>query len=196
MQPDLAALVGSRICHDLISPIGAIGNGVELLELTNGNTDPEMGLISDSVQNANARIRLFRIAFGAVSDDQRMSSAEVQDILSAVAKGGRHQVHWDVQGDQPRRVVRLALLTLLCFETALPMGGEVTVSCDGDAWIFKAHARRVTIDPDLWDGFQTAQSTHRHTAAQVQFALLPMGLAETGRGLTFDADETSLTARF
>jgi histidine phosphotransferase ChpT len=196
MQPDLAALVGSRICHDLISPIGAIGNGVELLELTSGNTDPEMGLINDSVQNANARIRLFRIAFGAVSDDQRISSTEVQSILSAVAMGGRNQFHWNVHGDQPRRVVRLALLALLCFETALPMGGDVTVSIEGDSWVLKAQARRVTIDPDLWDGFQTAQSTHRHTAAQVQFALLPAALTEAARNLTFEADETRLSARF
>ena len=62
MQPDLAALVGSRICHDLISPIGAIGNGVELLALTDGDTGAEMELISESVQNASARIRYLRIA--------------------------------------------------------------------------------------------------------------------------------------
>ena len=57
MTLDLAALVGSRICHDLISPIGAIGNGVELLSLTDGDTGAEMDLINESVQNANARIR-------------------------------------------------------------------------------------------------------------------------------------------
>ena len=64
----LTALVASRICHDLISPIGAIGNGVELLTMESGGTlRPEFALISESVANANARIRLFRIAFGAAS---------------------------------------------------------------------------------------------------------------------------------
>ncbi|MCG3267710.1 histidine phosphotransferase family protein [Yoonia sp. I 8.24] len=196
MHPDLAALVGSRICHDLISPIGAIGNGIELLELTSGDTAPEMALINDSVHNANARIRLFRIAFGAVGEDQRVSSTEVQDILNAVARGGRHQFHWNISGDQPRHVVRLALLVLLCFETALPMGGEITATCTGDEWLFDAHAKRVTIDADLWACFGAEVSNHRYTAAQVQFALLPPALAAAARSLTFEASETRLTARF
>ncbi len=69
-KPDLAALVGSRICHDLISPIGAIGNGVELVLLDAAVGGPEVTLIADSVSHANARIRFFRIAFGATGADQ------------------------------------------------------------------------------------------------------------------------------
>ena len=72
-KPDLAALIASRICHDLISPLGAIGNGVELLAMEPGGTRPEMALISESVANANARIRFFRICFGQASSDQRIS---------------------------------------------------------------------------------------------------------------------------
>ena len=196
MQPDLIALVGSRICHDLISPIGAIGNGVELLSLTTGNTDPEMALISDSVGSANARIRLFRIAFGAIGDGQRISSTEVQNILTDVAAGGRNSFHWDITGDQPRHLVRMALLLLLCFETALPLGGEITVTTIGDSWNFAAKSKRVTIDPDLWDGMQGQPNTHRLTAAQVQFALLPLALAEAERSLTYRADATTLSAQF
>ena len=56
-KPDLTALLGSRICHDLISPIGAISNGVELLLMDNVAKGPEMTLIAESVANANARIR-------------------------------------------------------------------------------------------------------------------------------------------
>ncbi len=48
-KPDLAALVGSRICHDLISPIGAIGNGVELMMMEGAAKGPEMALITESV---------------------------------------------------------------------------------------------------------------------------------------------------
>ena len=53
--PDLSALIGSRICHDLISPIGAIGNGVELL-MMEGRAGPEVALIAESVAAANAQI--------------------------------------------------------------------------------------------------------------------------------------------
>ncbi len=63
---DLVALIGSRICHDLISPIGAIGNGIELIGLSGAGAGPEMALISESVTNAQARIRFYyRVAFGA-----------------------------------------------------------------------------------------------------------------------------------
>ena len=67
---NLAALVGSRICHDLISPIGAINNGLELLGMSGDMSGPELELISDSVANANARIRFFRIAFGAAANSR------------------------------------------------------------------------------------------------------------------------------
>ncbi|MEP3017383.1 MAG: histidine phosphotransferase, partial [Tateyamaria sp.] len=54
---NLGALIGSRICHDLISPIGAINNGLELLGMSNEREGPELDLISESVGNASARIR-------------------------------------------------------------------------------------------------------------------------------------------
>ena len=69
MATEIAALIASRICHDLISPIGAIGNGMELMALSSGQeqSSPELDLISQSVENANARIRFFRIAYGSAS---------------------------------------------------------------------------------------------------------------------------------
>ena len=65
---NLASLIGSRICHDLISPIGAICNGLELMQLDGRPISPEMTLISESVNHANARIRFLRVAFGMAGD--------------------------------------------------------------------------------------------------------------------------------
>ena len=74
MSPkDLNALLGSRICHDLISPLSAIGNGIELLTLSGVDAPSEIALISESVDNANTRIRFFRVAFGAAREDQQIS---------------------------------------------------------------------------------------------------------------------------
>ena len=86
---DLAALVSSRICHDLISPIGAINNGLELLNMSGATpVGPEMQLIYDSVKSASARIRFFRIAFGTASDDPVVRN-EVTSILTEMFNGGR-----------------------------------------------------------------------------------------------------------
>ena len=84
---ELNALIGSRICHDLISPLGAIGNGIELLTMSGMSAAPEITLISESVDNANARIRFFRIAFGAASADAVTSHSEVTGILADVYRG-------------------------------------------------------------------------------------------------------------
>jgi histidine phosphotransferase ChpT len=196
MSNDLAALVGSRICHDLISPIGAIGNGVELLSLTDGDTGAEMDLISESVNNANARIRYFRIAFGSASDDQSIGRAEVLSILAAVARGGRFTYFWQVEGDQPRNTVRCAFLMLLCLEAAMPMGGDIHINLEGDTWVLNAQGQRMKIDNALRAGLSMPQSDLTHTAAQVQFALLPIVLAEAGRALGLDLNPDRILARF
>lgn len=195
-RSDLAALVGSRICHDLISPIGAIGNGMELLSLTDGDTSAEMSLISDSVDNANARIRYFRIAFGASHPDQRVGRSEILSILAATAKGGRFTYFWQPEGDQPRHMVRCALLGLLCIESALPLGGDIHISRDGDTWSLTGEGRRINVDQALWDSLTDPDSDFRHSPAQVQFALLPIVLAEQNRTLQRDQTDTRISLRF
>ncbi|MDX8348640.1 histidine phosphotransferase family protein [Cognatiyoonia sp. IB215446] len=196
MSPDLAALVGSRICHDLISPIGAIGNGVELLSLTDGDTGPEMQLINESVQNANARIRYFRIAYGATSEDQMISRAEIVSILAATARGGRFTYFWNVEGEQSRRLVRCALLLMQCFEAALPMGGDIHVVQEGDQWRLSAEGPRLSVDGALWDTMSRPVVGYEYTAAQVQFALIPGVMAEAGRKLRLTMDTDKLVAVF
>jgi histidine phosphotransferase ChpT len=196
MQPDLAALVGSRICHDLISPIGAIGNGVELLALTDGDTDAEMELINESVQNASARIRYFRIAFGAASEEQMVGRAEILSILSANARGGRFNYIWQIDGDQPRRLVRCALLMLQALESAMPLGGDIRISKDGDQWVMRAEGKRLVVDDKLWSNLLSPQVSFVYSAAHVQFALLPSVLSEAGRTMQFHAEPDHLLARF
>ncbi len=196
MRPDLSELVGSRICHDLISPIGAIGNGVELLALTDGDTAAEMDLISESVANANARIRYFRIAYGAANADQFVSRAEVLSVLAAIARSGRFTYSWQVDEDQPRQIVRAVFLTLQCLESALPMGGSIHISQNSDRWTLSAEGRRVNVDEKLWRSLLASDASYSHSAAQVQFALLPDALAAFGRQLSVDFGENRITARF
>ena len=196
MQPDLAALVGSRICHDLISPIGAIGNGVELLALTDGDTGAEMDLISESVQNARARIRYFRIAYGAASEEQSVSRSEILSILAATARGGRINYIWKIEGDQPRRLVRAALLMLQALESTMPLGGDIQITQDGETWVMRAEGPRLNVDQELWDNIAAPQMGFRYTAAHVQFALLPGVLTEAQRSLQFAHMSDHLIARF
>lgn len=126
---DLAALIGSRICHDLISPIGAINNGLELLDMTGMAGGPELDLIADSVDHAGARIRFFRIAYGAAGD-QMLGAPEVSAVLNDLSQGARTRFRWMPETPQQRGDVRLAFLALQCVETALPHGGEGVVEVE------------------------------------------------------------------
>lgn len=196
MRSDIAALVGSRICHDLISPIGAIGNGVELIGLTETAQGPEMSLISESVENANARIRFFRVAYGAASRDQKIGRGEILSILSATAKSGRFTYYWQIDEDQPRHDVRIAFLLLQCFETAFPSGGDITVAKDGERWTLTARGDRLQFEAALWESITKPRLGYAHSAAQVQFALLPTVLQEARREIAVTSTDTSIKVTF
>ena len=193
-KPDLAALVGSRICHDLISPIGAIGNGVELMMMEGAAKGPEMALITESVAHANARIRFFRVAFGATGSDQRMGRNEVTAILSDMTHGGRLVLDWISPPDLPRRDVKLVFLLILCVEQALPYGGRLTIERGDTRWSLRAVASKMRLDMPLWDCLVNPNAAPEITPAQVQFLLVPDEFTRQHRRLTAEitADEIKL----
>lgn len=192
---NLAALIGSRICHDLISPIGAINNGLELLDMSGGMPGPEMDLIQESVGNASARIRFFRVAFGAAGE-QEMGRSEVITILKDLKDGARLDVAWGPMDAQERKMVRMAFLALLCMENAMPYGGRIEISVDEDRWLLHGHADKLNIDETLWHILATGDAPSDLRPAQVQFALLPLISADHGRRITTEIAETELKLRF
>ncbi len=194
---NLASLIGSRICHDLISPIGAITNGLELLDMTGATQGPEMELIADSVGNAGARIRFFRIAYGAAGE-QMMGRLEVGSVLKDINRGGRIVMQWMPQEPQKRAEVRLAFLALQCVETAMPYGGTVQVTVENGRWGVSGTADKLNVDQGLWDNLAGPGDTSMPTItpALVQFALFPAVAADLGRKPQMEHDETRISLRF
>lgn len=191
---NLAALIGSRICHDLISPIGAINNGLELLGMSDAREGPELDLISESVGNASGRIRFFRIAYGAASD-QALGRAEVVSILSDSMRGERLKVVYGPLDPQPRWAVRMAFLSVQCLETCMPYGGRIEVACTNGAWDVTGHTTKQSVDPGLW-GLLNGQDVDELAPAHVQFALLPAVAADARRPLHTEATTDAVTIRF
>ncbi|OCX63181.1 histidine phosphotransferase [Thioclava sp. SK-1] len=192
---DLVALVGSRLCHDLISPLGAIGNGVELMAMTGTGMSPELQLIAESVNAANARVKFFRVAFGQSAMNQSLGMNEIRGILKEVSETGRIKFDWQVEGDQIRAHVKMTFLALLCMETALPFGGDLTIKRDGDTWTLVGTTKRTKPDADLWS-LLDGDTANDIRPAQVQFALLPREAGRQSRALTWAIDETSVTLSF
>ncbi len=195
-KPDVSALLGSRICHDLISPIGAIGNGVELLLMDGVARGPEMTLVAESVAHANARIRFFRVAFGQTSKDQRIGLTEIRGILNDLAHGNRTKVDWISPSDLSRRETKLAFLCLLCLETALGQGGRIQVERGDTRWIVTGRSPRLRIDPALWEVLSNPQAEAEIGAGQVQFLLVPEEIARQHRRLTVEISESEIRLTF
>lgn len=167
----LAALVGSRLCHDLVSPLGAIGNGVELLRMLHADS-PELDLIEQAVEAAQVRLRLFRLAFGAVAEGQQVRADELAAALAGLGASGRVRVRTALPATLPRAQVKRLALAVLCAETALAWGGEMAVGQDSVC----ALAPRLRLEPDLWDGLTQGRIPEGVIPATVHFALL----AESG----------------
>ncbi|MBV0890275.1 histidine phosphotransferase [Paracoccus sp. Z118] len=200
----LAALVASRLCHDLVSPLGAIGNGVELIEMGGPpapGPSPELQLIADSVEAARARIRVFRVAFGHTAPDQRLSVGDLRNLLRDIGSGGgaggRLQVQLDAEGDLPRGEARMILLAVMCLETALPWGGRVLICRGAQGWRLVAEAARTRPAPHLWAWLQPGRShLEEPSAPEVQFALLAAHALAAGRPLAGELDESGAEISF
>lgn len=193
----LAALVGSRLCHDLISPIGAIQNGLELIALSGagGEPSPEMALIQDSCESATARIRFFRVAFGSAGDTQRMGRRDTLATLTALGKGGRIQVEWMPTEDLPRPEVQLAFLAYLCCESALPYGGTIRFDRDAAGWTVTARGQRIAAQQPLWDHLNGAAALDEPAADRVHFALLPILAEAQGHKLMATLRDETITLK-
>lgn len=192
----IAALIGSRICHDLISPIGAITNGIELMALSGADQSPEMALVAASAANANARICLFRLAFGMTSEGQRIAADEIREILKNVYSDSRIAVEWHPDGDFVRAIAQAALLAVLCAESAVGLGGKITVREKNDSWKIAASGPRLKVDPNLWAKLSDPNASADIAPCDVQFALLPDHLTRLGRVCRYSLHDTGITLEF
>ena len=188
--------MGSRICHDLISPLGAIGNGVELMRLSGIRADSELSLIAQSVESANTRIKFFRIAFGAVMPDQLVSATEARNILDDLSRDNRLKFIWKPKTDQLRQEVKLAFLLLQCLESAMPWGGRIVVDLIDDAWMLYGTAERTKIDSEMWELLVDPNTDANVTAGLVQFALVNAAAEAAGRRLRTELTETEIRIAF
>ena len=147
-SPRISELLASRICHDLVGPIGAIGNGVELMtEFGEDMGGDAMKLIASSAQQATRRLACFRLAYGAGGADIHVKLAQARDILAAFFEGSHTRLAWDenVAGLQdgirqgfPKVVANAVLFAAECLNGA----GEVEVSREGSGIIVKASGER------------------------------------------------------
>lgn len=192
---DNAALLASRICHDLISPLGAINNGLELLAMSGLADTPELKLIEESIQSANARIKFFRVALGAASGSQIIARAEIIKLLAESYGGKRIRTRWDAASDPTRTEAKIGFLAIMCMETALPSGGEIIVSLEHGSWSVNAYGPKIRYEAPLW-GLVAGKPYEDLTSGMVQFALLGDVMGAIGKEPQIGHSDSAVSLKF
>jgi histidine phosphotransferase ChpT len=154
---DLAALLCSRVCHDVISPVGAIVNGLEVLQ---DEKDEDMrgfaqDLIRKSARQASARLQFARIAFGAAgSAGASIDTGDAEQVARGFIQDDRTALSWNAPRVLlPKNQVKLLLNLLVIATTAIPRGGaiDMTMTADGEQGRFTITAKGINarIPPHL-----------------------------------------------
>jgi len=143
---DLAALLCSRVCHDLISPVGAIVNGIEVLD---EGKDEEtktfaLDLIRKSAKTASARLQFCRLAFGAAgSSGAQIDLGDAQAMSRGHIEDGKTSITWNLPRVLlPKNRVKLLLNMMVIAQQTIPRGGVLTVDAigEGDTMGFRVAA--------------------------------------------------------
>jgi histidine phosphotransferase ChpT len=140
---ELAALLCSRVCHDLISPVGAIVNGLEVLDDNPKPDDREfaLDLIRKSAKTASARLQFCRLAFGAAgSSGAKIDLGDALNMAKGHLEDGKTTIAWNLPRVLlPKNRVKLLLNMLVIAQQTIPRGGTLTVDPvgDGDTMSFR-----------------------------------------------------------
>jgi histidine phosphotransferase ChpT len=134
---DLAALLCSRVCHDLISPTGAIVNGLEVLEEQQSDEETKtfaLDLIKKSAKTASARLQFCRLAFGAAgSSTAQIDLGDAQSMGRAFLEDDKTKLVWNLPRVLlPKNRVKLLLNMLIIAGQTIPRGGTMTVDPVGE----------------------------------------------------------------
>ncbi len=132
---DLAALLCSKVCHDIISPVGAIINGLEVLDEDGGEEMKEfaMELIQKSANSASAKLKFSRLAFGASGSVAAViDTGDAEEVVRGYIAGEKADVEWS--GNRvllPKNKVKLLLNLVLIALGAVPRGGLIKIELHG-----------------------------------------------------------------
>lgn len=127
---ELATYIAAKLCHDFISPSGAIVSGLDLMQdpTAQDMRDDALALIEQSARKMVALVHFARVAFGAATTSEKFTAREIEGLVSGMVQGGRASLDWRIaDGEftkpQARALSNLAYLTV----GALPMGGVATI---------------------------------------------------------------------
>ena len=195
---DYASLLCSRLCHDLLSPVGALNNGIELLA---DETDPKMreqcmGLLADSARTTAGKLKFFRLAFGAAGGfGEAIAVHEVRTALEGMfPPGGKLELQWLIDGDGlPKSAAKLLLNLALMAGESLPRGGTLALGSDqlGNVVeiVVRGEGPKLTFAPELRASFAPENADDDVTTRTSTSYLIRALVREAGGQLALSGPE-------
>ncbi|MEM6909436.1 MAG: histidine phosphotransferase family protein [Pseudomonadota bacterium] len=200
-QIDLAAMLCSRLCHDMLSPVGALSNGLELLA---DEHDPEMRarcieLLEQSAKISTDKLKFFRLAFGAAGGfGEAVPVEEAEQVVRALADDAKRvELNWAIQASSlPKPAVKVLLnLAQIALDT-LVRGGSLDIGAelrDGNVEIVaRASAEKVAFDETIGRALQDDLPVHEITSRTAAAHMVALVAAELGGGLQYKLTDNAL----
>ncbi len=187
---EFASLLCSRLCHDLLSPVGALNNGIELLA---DEHDPDMrarclDLLGESARASANKLKFFRLAFGAAGGfADEVDAREARVAIEGLFGGdGRIQLGWMVEEPTISKSALKVLLNLVLIAgDALVRGGRLDVGAEkhgqGLDIVVRAEGARIVLDPELRQAL-VGETAEESIAPRAAAAWLVHSLVADGGG--------------
>ena len=199
---ELASLLCSRICHDVISPVGALNNGIELLEEPGAEEDA-MALVRVSARNASARLQFMRIAYGAAgSATSQIDTGDAENVAHAFMANEKSVLTWTgPRAYQPKAVVKLILNLVIIANGSTPRGGtldvEIPSEANGNSIIVKAAGPMIRVSEkfiSLYNNQKLEEAIDAH-AVQYYYTLLLAKEAKLALSVNVNSERIIMTAK-
>lgn len=200
-QTDLAALLCSRLCHDMLSPVGALSNGLELLA---DEQDPEMRakcveLMEQSAKTSTDKLKFFRLAFGAAGGfGEAVPIEEAQDVITALASDAKGvELNWALtENSLPKPAVKVMLNLAQIALDALVRGGTLDIGAEmreGNAEIVaRANGERIAFDETIGQALQGELPPGELSSRTAAAHMIALVAEELGGGLQYKVADNTL----
>ena len=196
-------LLCSRICHDLISPVTAINNGMELLDDDPGDMlDDIRDLLMNSASEGAGKLQYFRLAYGLGGDpDGEIGIGSAADLTLRLEKHEKSSITWPADRERmlPRLTIKSAMNMVLMGIEALPRGGAITVSFDDNGIRVVATGQGGRIEEESLKTLDPGTSIDSVTPRSIQTYFTGQVVAAAGATLNVDTSSTDtvkLEAKF
>ena len=198
---DLASLLCSRLCHDMLSPVGALSNGLELLR---DEKDPEMRkrcmeLLEQSAKSSADKLKFFRLAFGAAGGfGQMIAVYEARELIAAlIGDSGRITLNWTLSGDElPKAAVKTLLNLAAIGIDALVRGGTLDVGAEmtGEASeiVIRAAGPRIAFDQTIGHALDGSLPIGELSSRTAPAAMIHQLAASAGGGVQWHHGDDAL----